>query len=238
MSPEQHENTAPYVLGALSELEARAFERHLERCAECRAQVELLRPAVDALAEGVDPVEPPPGLRRELMRRVAEEAPADAPQTARRAAPKSAPAHRFRGLLTAVRPAVAVAAAALAALAGVAGYGLGRGDEEGRTLTATVDRDRVGRAAANLSLPGDDAAPALLRVRGLPLPAERRVYEVWVLRGGRAEPASVFTVRADGTAEVPVPQDLERAQAVMVTREREGGAVSPTERPVITVRLD
>ena len=238
MSDEPHENTAPYLLGALSELEARAFERHLEGCTECRAEVELLRPAVDALAEGVDPVEPPPGLRRDLMRRVAEEAPPDASETARRAGSAPAWARRLRGLLTPVRPAIAVAAAALAALAGVAGYGLGRGGEEGRTLTATVDRDRVGRAAANLNLPGDDAAPALLRVRGLPLPGERRVYEVWVLRGGRAEPASVFTVRADGTAEVPVPQDLDRAQAVMVTREREGGAVSPSERRVMRVRLD
>jgi hypothetical protein len=136
-----------------------------------------------------------------------------------------------------VRTATAVAAVALAALVGVVGYGLGRGDEEGRTVAASVDRDRLTRGAATLSLPGGEGPPALLRVRNLPLPADEEAYEVWVLRGGRVEPAAVFTVRADGSAEVPVSGELGGADAVMVTREPAGGARAPSEEPVLSVSL-
>jgi anti-sigma factor RsiW len=41
---------APYVLGALSDQERRAFEAHLLGCAECRGRVEELRPTADLLA--------------------------------------------------------------------------------------------------------------------------------------------------------------------------------------------
>jgi hypothetical protein len=39
-----------YVLGALDDADRRAFEAHLETCAECRARVAAVRPAVDLLA--------------------------------------------------------------------------------------------------------------------------------------------------------------------------------------------
>jgi Anti-sigma-K factor rskA/Putative zinc-finger len=240
----EHENVAPYVLGSLEEAEAREFERHLDRCADCRAELERLRPAVDVLAESVDPVAPSPDLKRELMRRVREEG---APESVApgRSRLRAGAALRGRvhmpplgGFAGRLRPALAVAAAALAALGGVVGYGLGRDDDRGRRVAASVDRARLGAAAASLTLPGEEAEPAILRVRGLRLPAPGRAYEAWVLRGGRPVPAAVFTVRADGTGEVAVPGDLAGAEAVLVTRERNGGAVAPSERPVMTFRLD
>jgi hypothetical protein len=39
-----------YVLGALDDLDRRAFETHLQTCAECRARVAAARPAVGLLA--------------------------------------------------------------------------------------------------------------------------------------------------------------------------------------------
>jgi anti-sigma-K factor RskA len=240
MSTTQHDNAAPYALGALSEIETRAFERHLGECADCRAELERLLPAVDALALAPEPVAPSPGVKRELMRRVAEEPSVESAGTeetgpARRRRLGAGLAHQLAG---AARPAIVAAALAMAALAGIAGYGLGRGDEEGRTLAANVDRARIGDASAELELPGDDNAAAILSVRGLPVPQPGRTYEAWVLRDGRAEPAGVFTVRADGTGEAPVTGDLRGADAVMVTRERAGGAVAPTERPLMVIRLD
>jgi hypothetical protein len=241
MSAEQHDNAAPYALGALSEIETRAFERHLGECADCRAELERLLPAVDALALAPEPVAPSPAVRRELMRRVAEE-----PSFDGEAIEETWLARRRRRLgggwgrqlAGALRPAIVTAALALGALAGIVGYGLGRGDEEGRTLAANVDRARIGDASGELDLPGDEHAPAILSVRGLPVPQPGRTYEAWVLRDGRAEPAGVFTVRADGTGEAPVTGDLRGADAVMVTRERAGGAVAPTERPLMVIRLD
>jgi anti-sigma factor RsiW len=41
----EHDNGAPYLLGALDDSEREAFEVHLEECADCREEVERLRPA-------------------------------------------------------------------------------------------------------------------------------------------------------------------------------------------------
>ena len=44
-------DAAPYVLGALEPEEARAFVRHLERCAVCRDEVAALAPPDHLLAK-------------------------------------------------------------------------------------------------------------------------------------------------------------------------------------------
>jgi len=53
MSLERHEihaeSVGAYLLGALEDVEAANFERHLEECPVCRDEVECLRPAADAL---------------------------------------------------------------------------------------------------------------------------------------------------------------------------------------------
>jgi anti-sigma factor RsiW len=61
------EEIGAYVLGALTALERQAFEQHLESCAECRAEIEGLRPAADVLPRSVEQVEPPPSLKASLM---------------------------------------------------------------------------------------------------------------------------------------------------------------------------
>ena len=68
------EEIGAYLLGALTDLERQAFEQHLGRCAECRAEIEELRPAADALPRSVEQVEPPPGLKTSLMEIVEREA--------------------------------------------------------------------------------------------------------------------------------------------------------------------
>ena len=57
------EDMGAYLLGALDERERREFERHLSACAECREEVERLRPAAEALPSSVEQLEPPPGLK-------------------------------------------------------------------------------------------------------------------------------------------------------------------------------
>src|SRR5918999_679796 len=56
------EDIGAYLLGALTDLERQAFERHMAGCAECRDELERLRPGADALPRSVEQVEPPPGL--------------------------------------------------------------------------------------------------------------------------------------------------------------------------------
>ena len=57
---------ADYVLDELSHLELQAFETHLDRCAECRDDVESLREIVQALRSPA----PRPDLWAEVERRI------------------------------------------------------------------------------------------------------------------------------------------------------------------------
>ena len=69
------ELAALYSAGALPELERARFESHLaDGCATCEAELAQLRPAIDALVDGVVPVAPRPQLRERLLARAAEAA--------------------------------------------------------------------------------------------------------------------------------------------------------------------
>lgn len=221
---EYAENVGAYALGALPELEAQVFERHLMACEECQGELQRLNEAVEALPRSVTPHEAPPSLKASLMEVVNAEA---APARERRtfALPR----------LPRLRPAMAWAAAACVIAAGV-GYGVSELGQDGgtQTLSANVDEQRLAGASASLSVP-DDGDGALLSVRGMPEAGPGRVYQVWVERDGEVEPSSIFDVDKSGNGAAAVPESLDDATAVMVTREQRGGADQPTEMPVLRV---
>jgi anti-sigma-K factor RskA len=234
---EQSENIGAYALGALPELEARLFERHLMGCEACQDELQRLQQAADALPRSVTPYEAPPSLKASLMDVVNAEAAAGGVP---RAEPRAAKA-RVRGRwLPRVRPAFAFAAAA-AAIA-LAFYGGTRLDGDGgsgdpRTVAAEVDGKRMPDGSASLLIPENDDRGAVLRVQGLPDPGRGRVYQVWVQRGGEVVPVSIFGVDSRGAGAAAIPESLEDVSAVMVTRERDGGAKAPTEVPVLRVSV-
>lgn len=222
---EHVENVGAYALGALPELEAQVFERHLMACEECQDELQRLNEAVEALPRSVSPHEPPPSLKTSLMQVVNAEA-APAREQRKFALPR----------IPRLRPAMAWAAAACVIAAGV-GYGvseLGQDDGGTRTLSAQVDEQRVAGGSATLSV-REDGDGAVLRVAGMPPAGPGRVYEVWVERDGEVEPSSIFDVDKSGNGAAAVPESLDDASAVMVTRERRGGADQPTEMPVLRV---
>lgn len=226
------EEIGAYLLGALTDLERQAFERHMAHCAECRDELEQLRPAADALPRSVEQVEPPPGLKDSLMAVVEREAreavPAEAP-----AAPRRTLRERFR--MPVIRPAFVLGAVLLGL---VAGFGVAQlGGDESRTVVATVDQSRVPQASGSLQVEGDGEDGAILRVQGMPKLNEGQVYQAWVQRDGSIIPQPTFEVGPDGGGAAAVPQDLTGAQAVLVTREARGGARAPTERPILSVPL-
>ena len=61
-----HALSGAYAIDALDDIERAQFERHLAKCAECRAEVESLREASAMLAE-TTAVEPPADLRDRLL---------------------------------------------------------------------------------------------------------------------------------------------------------------------------
>src|SRR6186997_1472730 len=104
---DQVENIGAYALGALPELKAQVFERHLMSCEECQQELHRLNQAVEALPRSVTLHEPPPSLKASLMHTVDAEA-----------APTPRPARR-RFTLPRLQPAFAWAAAACVLAAGV-----------------------------------------------------------------------------------------------------------------------
>jgi anti-sigma factor RsiW len=220
-----------YLLGALTDDERRAFERHMDGCADCRDEVEQLRAAADALPRSVEQLEPPPGLKTSLMEVVERESRerSDAPVRARRPL-----GERLRRLLGPVRPVVVAGVLALGLLVGFGVAQLTGGGDDMRTLQA---QSRLPGGSATLQVQNGGRDGAILRVEGMPSPGAGRVYQAWVQRGMTVSPEPTFEVRSDGAGAVAVPDDLSGAQAVLVTRERRGGASSPSERPVLSVAL-
>jgi hypothetical protein len=229
---EYREEIGAYLLGALTDLERQAFERHVAGCAECRDELERLRPAADALPRSVEQVEPPPGLKTSLMEVVEREA-RERPAAARQRLPRRIRLPSLAGF----RPALVAAALALGLMAGFGVSQLAGGGDDARTVAATVDDSRLPDASGSLRIQGDGEDGAILSVQGMPPPGGDRVYQAWVQRDGTVVPQPTFEVGADGGGAVAVPDDLSGAQAILVTREARGGARAPSERPLIRVML-
>jgi hypothetical protein len=229
------EDVGVYLLGAMTEVDAQAFERHMAQCPTCRDEAERLRPAADALPRAVEQLAPPPALKTSLMEVVEREAEGRADESPRPARPRRSLVERLRSL-PALRPVLVVAALALGV---AAGFGVARlsEEDESRTVVATVDERRIPEASGRLQLQGKGDDGAILRVQGMPTLDPNRVYQAWVLRDGTIVPQPTFEVGDNGGGAVAIPEDLSDAEQVLVTREPRGGARAPSEEPILAVRL-
>jgi anti-sigma factor ChrR (cupin superfamily) len=71
---DQSAQVAAYVMQALSPDEARAVEAHIRSCAQCRQELETLRPVADSFVFWPsDVLRPPTSLQERLARRIAAE---------------------------------------------------------------------------------------------------------------------------------------------------------------------
>jgi anti-sigma-K factor RskA len=215
--PDCGQDAAPYLLGALEPHEARAFMRHLERCAVCRDEVAALAPVLDALPAAAPPRPVHPALRRKVLGAVRDEPKASPAQTRRR---------RPRGMLPVSAPAGWLALGLAVAAAVV--FQLASSPARTRTIPATV-----GRAALRVTRGRGELVVEHLT----PLPANR-VYELWLQSGARTpRPSTLFAVTSRGRADVGVPGDLHGVSRLLVTVEPRGGSLVPTTHAVIVERL-
>jgi anti-sigma-K factor RskA len=246
-----------YVLGALTPAELADVRAHLAVCDECAAEARALRPAVDALAWSVDPVNPPAAVRQRILSSIS--APA-ATSTATRPAAASS---------RSVLPWLAAAASlALAVALGAYTWQLrGRVQtleqqlrdailqvQAGERLTAQVrlvatDAQRqlsvlAAPDVAHVDLKGQPVAPQASahalwsRSRGLVLAASNlpalppgRTYQLWVLRGANAPISDgwVFKTDASGRATTmfATPATLPAPTGMAVSIEPDGGSATP-----------
>jgi anti-sigma-K factor RskA len=220
-------DTGAWVLGALDEREAAAFEEHVRTCAHCQAEVARLRAPADALALTTQQLAPPAALKDRIMRTVESEA-----QLLRAAGPEAdrPQPERARRRFLRTGPVAALAAATLA-VGIVVGVLVAPGGESTRTIRAQVT---MAGATATVHVSGDRAR---LEVRGMRNPPPGHVYEVWIQRGKRPpQPAGALFTVLHGRGEVEVGS-VKGADRVMVTSEPAGGSAAPTSSPVITAAV-
>ena len=70
---ERQEAAALYALGALTQHEARRFEKHMQGCRGCRTDIESFEFVVDNLGFGAAEAKPPEDMRNRLMNRISME---------------------------------------------------------------------------------------------------------------------------------------------------------------------
>jgi anti-sigma-K factor RskA len=234
------EDLAAYMLGALEPERATELERHAEGCERCRAEIRWLTPALDALPEGIERLQPPPELRSRLMAEVRADAGPGVRGSERSAQPGllDRAADWLRDLGSGpmgLRPVAGVAVAVLvvAAVAGFAiGGGIGSGSDGGET--STVVAGQAPGVTAKMIREGDRGTLHLANVRKLP---SDRVLEAWLQRDGEVEPVrALFVPDREGQASTELP-DMKGVEVVMVTTEPTGGSKAPTSAPIVTVQV-
>jgi len=236
------DDLALHALGTLQGEERLALEKHLESCADCRRELDLLRGDMSLLALSVSGPKPPLRARQRLMNAVTRES--------RRSA---APARRAWWMLVPSFAAVALAIAVLALwlqnatlqhrLSDLASQsamqqaGLQKAREVISTLTAT-DAMTVTLVAAKTPpqpqgkvMYARDRGTLIFLASNMPAPPTQKAYELWLIpMKGAPIPAGMFMPDAHGSATLmnpPLPKDVE-AKAFAVTVEPEAGSTVPT----------
>jgi anti-sigma-K factor RskA len=230
MSQELHDLVAPYALDALSDEERAAFERHLDQCEDCRAQLAELHEATAALAYAARGPEPPAQLRGRIL------------EAARRDGhgAEVIPLPKRRWIFPAT--AAAAAAAAVAAIAvGLWAVALSRDLDREREATDTYERafqllggdaqvTRLADGEGGVLVAGDGSAA--LVVCGLQPAASSKTYEAWVVSDADPQPAGLFR-GGSGCPPVLLTRKVPDGAVVAVTLERRRGATKPTGQPLV-----
>ena len=227
-------------VGALEGADRADLDRHLAGCDACRSLAARNADAVALLFGALDPVAPPPRLRRSLMAQVYAEAVGDA------RAPRRS---RWRLLLDRIPASRALSVVGAGAMAAAIGLLVWQ-NTGGRPVVAPEEVSyRVMGTTADPGASGMltfDPAQSIseLSVRGLPqLPAtgtaEPQVYEVWLIPGaGKPVPAGFLTLQpSGGTWTALLSADIRKYQTVAATIEPYGGSPGPTGTPVLSGQL-
>ncbi len=232
MSCDRGIDVGTFVLHAMEADEAADFTRHLQACAECRAEVEQLQMVVDTLPVAAPQLAPPPELRDRIMREVRVEAEllrAAGPEADR--VPERAPRRGWRELVT-LRPSVAAALSAALIAVGVGGGAIVMNDGAPSSRSVVADVTAPG-AAATLSVKGSRGT---LHVAKMPSPPAGSVYQVWFIKDGKKPipTHTLFNVRGDGNANVEIDESVDGVKQVLVTAEPSGGSMQPSSAPIIS----
>ncbi len=213
-----------YALGLLEVAEHAAVERHLGRCADCRAALAAEETTAWRLAEAT---------AREASRGVGD-----------------AIVARHRSLTPFLRWQLAFATAVLIALGATAALFGTRAelaqeqrlrDEYARVLDAVAQGGSVFPMQARSGVHGSgavvvtrDGDPYL--VLALPAPPAGKAYEAWVIRGGVPNRAGLAPLR-DGTVLLRLELPVRPGDVAAVTLEVAAGVDRPTSEPLLLAAI-
>lgn len=235
-----HTLAAPYALHALPPEEARRFEQHLERCADCRVEVDELRETAARLGAATA-VTPPPRLREEVLARVAEVRPlpprvgAGRAPVLRRWWPRVA-----TGLVAALVAGIVV----LGVRVGDLQDELDRSEQIGAQMRQLVEADDMEMVRVG----SGDSQGTVLLARSLdvavfigdgmaPAPAGH-TYQLWLMHAdGGMVSAGVLGSPADGHVGPVTARGLTGVDRLGITVEPDGGSPQPTTDPVMLIDL-
>jgi anti-sigma-K factor RskA len=234
---ELHELTGAYALDALEPEELAAFERHLDRCGRCAAEVRGMRETAARLAADVA-VQPPPQFRERVL--------AAARQT-RQLPPLTAKARRIRlprpRLSLTITTVSLAAAVALGIIAIHTSQQLGDAHSRDQAIAAVLSAPdaRLGTARSSSGgivtvIASRTEGEAIITSTGLPsLPADR-TYEAWVISTTGAVPAGLFVPGPAGHS-TPLLTDVTPGVKIGVTVEPAGGTRQPTTTVLVALPL-
>jgi anti-sigma-K factor RskA len=236
--PDIHHLTGAYVADALPPQEELLFERHLEECSLCAAEVRELRETTARLAMAAAQ-QPPPALRQQVLAEIGSVRQQPPPVL-------SLPGQRRARATWLVRvAAVVVALAIIAALGTVI---LRQQDRIDRLQASNTEVTEVISApdaqtavvttggASGLVVYSRERNAAVFSSSGLAdLPSDR-IYQLWAIGPSGATSEGLLDY-SNGRTEPAVAQSLAGAQSLGVTAEPAGGSAAPTSDPVLVVPL-
>ena len=228
ISEDLQDQAALYVLGSLDPAEMAAFEKALDRDAELRSLVRELREAASDLGGSVPSHQPPPELKRSVLREIALEK-------------QGATANKANWLPWAI-------AAVLLIFCGILAVDRARLQRE----LAAAQADPFAQATVvTLSSPNNehpdakvtvawqpDRQSGMITIAHMPPAGPGRDYQLWAVDSAHKDPvnAGIIHVDSNGVAHVRFKPDQSVAEikAFAISLEREGG-VPKREGPIVMI---
>lgn len=219
-----------YVLDLLDDDEIRDVEALIARDPAAQQRVAELRGTLGTLPFGLEPMDPPAGLRDRIL----DEARAETGVTPveEEHAPEE-PTRLFGSALWGLAAAAIIAIAFIAVLALAAGNGPG----DFQTYPIATTEAATGPVSGQVRF-RQGSEQAILDLTGLENPPQNLVYQVWLISGDNPPtPNITFTPDSSGEAHLLIRGNLPQSDILAITLEPQGGSPAPTSDVLIVSDL-
>lgn len=250
--PDLHGLTGAYAVDALDAGERERFEQHLGRCSSCEHEVRGMQETATRLAVAVA-APPPAGLKAAVLTAAAQTRQhppirdaAPGPEARLRARHRrgGAPLRRRFRLAAPVAALAAAIVIALGVTVGVQQSRLDRIQAQQHEVTAVLSAPDARIVSGRTALGGHTTMVVaasldkmVFTAAGLPVLADARVYQLWLLTpAGGAIPNGLLP-KASGAAATLVAAGPPYGDQVAVTVEPAGGTRQPTSKPIVVLSL-